>query len=495
MALWTKLAGYSLALLLASLTIVSAASAEYYSLNNLVYAADVPGNPPPDVIPNKQFLLVTNENDVVIGDGVVLKAWTFNGTVPGPLIYAEEGDVIEIELKNEGKYTHGASIHAANTQTSFFVGSVPPGESRKIVFKADFPGVYMYHCAPGGHGILTHTMAGMYGMIVVEPKKLKYRLEEELGREPDIRVFLIQHEVYANGRDFTQGNPIYVLFNGRAFRYLTDPIKARPGDYIRFYFLNVGPNLVSSFHVVGGIWEYVYHGGNPSNVEKGLQTVTVGPTDSYVIEWRVPSEGNFLMVTHAFGTQTLKGSAGYISSKIDNERANVILPNGPPPAQIQDIKRIIAPFEPSPEDIAEPKTFIPGEPVVVRIVGNSFYPKVASVPVGSKVVWINDDVLSIGSGEVTGQHNIAVTAGPESFASEILKNADQYSYTFTKEGNYSYICGIHPYMMGKLIVYKAAAFGGGGGPVLDLTSLLAFLLGLGIIFSVVLLSRSEKHPR
>ncbi len=484
---WTRFCSVCTVLLL-SLAILAAAA---YAQQQIVYA-DVPGNPPPGATPNKRFLLITSENDVLIDDGVVFRAWTFNGTVPGPLILVEEGDVVEIEIKNEGKYTHGASIHAANTQTSLFVGSIPPGESRKLVFKADFPGVYMYHCAPGGHGILTHTLAGMYGMIVVEPKTVKYRLEERLGKEPDIKVFLVQHEVYANGKDFTDGKPIYVLFNGRVFRYLTEPIKARPGDYVRFYFLNVGPNLVASFHAVGGIWEYVYHGGNPNNVEEGLQTVTVGPTDSYVVEWRVPSEGNFLLVTHAFGTQTLKGAAGYLSAKVDNVRDSLILPQGPqPPSQIQGAKRVVAPFEPTGEDLGTPVIFYPGQTIVVRIVGNSFYPKVARVPVGSEVVWVNEDVLSIGSGEVTGQHNVATVSGPETFASDLLKNADRFTYTFSKEGEYNYICGIHPYMKGSIVVYKAAAIAG-AGPTVDLTALLAFLIGLGVVVSVLSLGRGGR---
>lgn len=459
----------------------------------IVYA-DVPGNPPPGAEPNKRFLLITDETDVLIDDGVVFKAWTFNGTVPGPLIYVEEGDVVEITIKNEGKYTHGASIHAANTQTSMFVGSVAPGEAKSVLFKADFPGIYMYHCAPGGHGILTHTMAGMYGMIVVEPKSVKYMLEEELGREPDLKVFLVQHEIYLNGKDFVDGKPVYVLFNGRVFRYLTDPIRALPGDYVRFYFLNVGPNLVSSFHAVGGIWEYVYHGGNPRNVERGLQTVVVGPTDSYVIEWRVPAEGNFLLVTHAFGTQTLKGAAGYISSKVDQERSSIVLPNGPPPTEARLVKRVIAPFEPTQEERGEAQTFYPGTTVVIRIIGNSFYPKAAKIPVGSKVTWVNEDVLSIGSGEVTGQHNVAAVSGPETFASELLKNAESYTISLAKEGNYSYICGIHPYMKGELVVYRASMFGGGGGASVDLTALLAFLIGIGVIISAAAIQSRRPRP-
>lgn len=453
----------------------------------IVYAPGVPGNPPPNAVPNKSFTLIASEADVVIDDGVVFRAFVFNGTSPGPLIVVEEGDVVEIIVKNVGQYTHGLSFHAANTQTSKFIGNIPPGGEGRLVFKADFPGVYMYHCAPGGHGILTHTLAGMYGMVVVEPKKGSYLLEKQLGREPDIKIYLIQHEVYMNGRDFYDGKPLYVMFNGRVFRYLTEPIQARPGDYVRIYFLNIGPSLVSSFHAVGGIWEYAYRNGNPENVEVGLQTVNAAPTESYVIEWRVPAEGNFLIVSHAFGTQAIKGAAGYIAASVNATQQPVILPNGPVAQPPANPKRVVAPFEPTSPD--ESKTFLPGEKVMIQIVGNSFYPKIARVPVGSTVTWINEDVLSIGSGEITGQHNIAAIKGPVSFASQLLKNAEQFSFKIEKEGEYNYVCGIHPYMKGTLVAYAAAGLpssaGQGIGFTFDLTAFIVFFGGLGALSLLV----------
>ncbi|MEM4345867.1 MAG: multicopper oxidase domain-containing protein [Candidatus Caldarchaeum sp.] len=462
------------------------------------YAPGVPGNPPPNAKPDKTFVLVADEADVVIDEGIVFRAFVFNGTSPGPLILVQEGDVVEIIVRNQGKYTHGLSIHAANTQTSKFVGNIAPGSEGRLVFKADFPGVYMYHCAPGGHGILTHTLAGMYGMVVVEPKRGSYLLERQLGREPDIKVYLVQHEVYLNGRDFFDGKAAYVMFNGKVFRYVGEPIQARPGDYVRFYFLNVGPSLTSSFHAVGGIWEYSYQGGNPSNVAVGLQTVTVGPTDSYVIEWRVPAEGNFLIVSHAFGTQAIKGAVGLIASSVNATRTPTVLPQGPSNQPVGKVKRVVAPFEPTSQD--EPRTFLPGERAVIQMVGNSFYPKISRVPVGSTVVWVNEDVLSIGSGEITGQHNVAVVQGPVSFASQLLKNAEQFSFKIEKEGEYQYICGIHPYMKGVIVAYQAAGLSAGGGGIgftVDLTSLVVFIGGLGALSLLIFVGErsSKKNER
>ncbi|MEM1964655.1 MAG: multicopper oxidase domain-containing protein [Candidatus Caldarchaeum sp.] len=467
------------------------------SASSIEYAPGVPGNPPSNAKPDKTFLLVADEADVVIDEGVVFRAFVFNGTSPGPLILVQEGDVVEIIVRNQGKYTHGLSIHSANTQTSKFVGNIAPGSEGRLVFKADFPGVYMYHCAPGGHGILTHTLAGMYGMVVVEPRKGSYLLERQLGREPDIKVYLIQHEVYLNGRDFFDGKAAYVMFNGKVFRYVGEPIQARPGDYVRFYFLNVGPSLTSSFHAVGGIWEYSYQGGNPSNVVVGLQTVTVGPTDSYVIEWRVPAEGNFLIVSHAFGTQAIKGAVGLIASSVNATRTPVVLPQGSSQKPDGKVKRVVAPFEPTSQE--ESRTFLPGERAVIQIVGNSFYPKISRVPVGSTVEWVNEDVLSIGSGEITGQHNIAAVKGPVSFASPLLKNAEKFSFKIEKEGEYQYVCGIHPYMKGVLIAYQAAGIsaGGGIGFTVDLTAFVVFAAGLGVLSLLVFVGEksSKKHEK
>lgn len=204
----------------------------------------------------KRFELVAQSSVFPVDEGVYVKGFSFNGMSPGPMLVVEEGDTVEIVLKNADSVTHGLSIHAANTQTSKFLGNVQPGEERVFRFTADFPGVFMYHCAPGGHGIMAHTMGGQHGMIVVEPKK-KYRLEAELKRPPDLKLYIVQSEWYASGRDFFDGKATYVVFNGYNFRYVNEPIPVRPGDYVRIYFLNAGPSLTSTFHVVGGVWEYI----------------------------------------------------------------------------------------------------------------------------------------------------------------------------------------------------------------------------------------------
>jgi nitrite reductase (NO-forming) len=119
----------------------------------------------------KRFELVARSDVLHIGDGIHFKGFTFDGTSPATQMVVQEGDTVEITVRNEDTVTHGLSIHAANTQTSNFVGNIAPGQTKTVTFTADDPGVFMFHCAPGGHGIMAHTMGGQFGMFVVEPNE------------------------------------------------------------------------------------------------------------------------------------------------------------------------------------------------------------------------------------------------------------------------------------------------------------------------------------
>ena len=403
--------------------------------------------------PLKKFELIAGRKDLVIDEGVVFKAFTFNDTVPGPMLVVNEGDRVEISVRNVDTITHGLSVHAANTQTSLVMGLLEAGETKTLTFTADFPGVYMYHCAPGGHGIMTHTMGGMFGMIVVEPRR-QYEMEAELGRPPDLRLYVIQHEVYANGRDFFDGKALYVMMNGYNFRYVGEPIPVRPGDYVRIYYLNVGPNLVSTFHVVGGVWNYIYYHGNPKNLMEGTQSVISGPADSWVIDWQVPAEGPFTFLSHALGTQAIKGAIGVLSSKKDAPHVDEVRSEGLTLPLPEAPRRVVAPFEIGSPDLDIPVRYRPGDRVIIQAVGNSFWPKIAEVPVGTEVTWVNEDVFDFLDKERSGRHNMVVVSGPGGFESPQLAHAEKFTYKFTKPGEYDYICNLHPYMKGKIRVYK-----------------------------------------
>jgi len=446
--------------------------------------------PPTSYVPQEtkatvKFTIEMEQGDVYLGNGVLYRGFNISGKIPGLTLIVNEGDIVEFEVINKGNVPHGLSIHAAYTQTSKYLGKIQPGEKRIFKFRATYPGVYLYHCAPGAHAIMVHTIFGQYGMIVVKPKK-KYRLESILGKKPDIEIFLIQHEVYASGKDGIDGQPIYVMFNGEIFRYVKEPIMARPGDYVRIYFLNVGPNLISTFHIVGIIWDFAYWQGHPDNVFIGGQSVLAGPTDSWVIEFRVPpDEGDYTMVSHAFGT-TDRGAVGILRVKKDAKINNIIKAEGPDYSKDEleklkkEVVRVIAPFEPGTPDVDVPQVYDEKtKEVVVRIKGNSFYPKVIDIVEGTKVKWINEDVFTYAQGEFAGIHNVAVYEGPETFTSPLLLHAQSYEYTFKKPGEYKYLCGPHPYMKAIVRVRPKPT-----NPLVPLSfgiSILAIILSLFVI--------------
>jgi len=414
---------------------------------------------PADTPANKRVEITMEQGVVYLGKGVIYKGFTINGQIPGPTVILEEGDVVEWVVKNKGSVPHGMSIHAAYTQTSKYLGNIGPGETKTIKFRAVYPGVYLYHCAPGGHAIPMHTFFGQYGMIVVKPKIKKYRLEEQLQRKPDVEIYLIQHEFYANGKDAIEGRPVYVTFNGQLFRYVENPILAKPGDYVRIYFLNVGPNIISTFHLVGIIWDYAYWQGHPDNLFVGGQSVLAGPTDSWVVEFRVPpDEGNYLIVTHAFGSAT-RGAIGILKADKKADRTALVLADGPrySPSELKEFEskaiRTLAIFEPGSEDVDPPYVARSDEEkVTVRIIGNSYYPKVVRIRPGMTVEWINEDVFTYAGGEFAGIHNVLAYEAPEPFSSPLLAHAEKWQYTFTKPGVYKVMCTPHPYMRGMIVV-------------------------------------------
>lgn len=416
---------------------------------------------PQDTPADKAHTLTLEEGDVFLGNGVIYSGFTVNESIPGPTIIVDEGDVLELTVQNKGGIPHGASIHAAYTQTSKYLGKIDAGQSRTFKFRATFPGVYMYHCAPGGHAIPMHTLNGQYGMLVVKPKTVKFKMDEVMGRGPDLEIYLLQHELYASGKDAIEGRAAYVLFNGKLFRYVDSPIKARPGDFVRIYFLNAGPNLVSTFHLVGIIWDYAYWQGTPTpgNTLTGGQTVTAGPSDSWVVDFRVPpDEGGYLMVTHAFGSTT-RGAIGILQATKDAERPPPVLAEGPrlPKAELEALAakavRRISPFRPGTEDERNPFLLPAGEKRLrVQIIGNSFWPKVAVVRPGTEIEWVNEDVFTFFKGEFSGVHDVVTSEAPEHFASPLLGHAERFTTVLTKPGTYEYFCTPHPYMEGRIIV-------------------------------------------
>lgn len=454
---------------------------------------------PQDSKYDKEITIELSEGEVYLGNGVMFKGFTTNDKIPGPTVIVNEGDVIKFTVVNKGTIPHGASIHAAYTQTSKYLGKIEAGESKSMIFRVNTPGVYLYHCAPGGHAIPMHIIFGQYGMMIVEPKK-QYKLEQMLGKKPDAEIYLTQHEYYASGKDAIDGNPIYTAFNGKLFRYVEEPISVKPGDYVRINFLNAGPNLLSTFHIVGIIWDFVYWQGNPDAVFPGGQTVTAGPSDSWVIEFRAPpDEGSYLMLSHAVGS-TDRGAIGILQVDKDAETPIRILSDGPEytEQEMNEFKsqsnRVISPFEPGSPDVDQPKVYSPNEKeVIVKMIGNSYYPKIIEIDKGTTVTWVNEDVFSYMDGEFSGIHNVITYEGDGSFASPMLAHTEKFSYTFDGVGDYKYMCTPHPYMKGEVRVRNMSGIFSSGMSAVGFIALLALgIIGVIAIVKVLLIKDKPK---
>lgn len=262
-------------------------------------------------------------------DGTYMTYWTFNGGIPGPMIRARDGDTVDFFLQNprESSMPHNVDFHAVSGPGG---GSVrldtAPGATSHLRVKLMNPGIYIYHCA--FPDIPTHLAHGMYGLVVVEPKDGLPRVDHE--------YYIMQSELYTTegGKssaillkskgllDYSSeyGNleqPTFVMFNGRpdsitgARAIGTLGGKVKTGETIRLFVGNAGPNLVSSFHVIGAMFDKVYMEGSFDLVNKNVQTTLVPAGGAVGIEMMPVVPGDYLMVDHSI-FRTHKGAAGVI---------------------------------------------------------------------------------------------------------------------------------------------------------------------------------------
>jgi len=220
------------------------------------------------------------------------EAWTFNDTFPGPVIRIKEGDVVDFTLKNEGDRIHSIDFHAAKTPWNLHFQGVPTGSESSFRWKADYPGVFYYHC--GTDPMIQHIANGMFGAVIVEPRTPVVKADRE--------YVIVQSEIYSSPHDvetMMTGKAKLVVFNGRANKYLDEPLRAKPGELIRLHVVNAGPNHFSAFHVIGAVFDRVYASGNPKNVEYGIQTYTLPPGGGATFDLVFPEEGMYPMMTHS----------------------------------------------------------------------------------------------------------------------------------------------------------------------------------------------------
>lgn len=282
--------------------------------------AEAPNVPPPitrDYATHVVVRLETVELKKRLADGVEYTFWTFGGSVPGSFIRVREGDEVEFHLSNakSSMAAHNIDLHAVTGPgggaTSTFT---TPGQETSFTFRALKPGLYVYHCAMAPVGM--HIANGMYGLILVEPEGGLPKVDREF--------YVMQGEFYTMGKHGEKGHqdfsyekavderPAYVVFNGAVGSLTGDnALKARVGEKIRLFVGNGGPNLVSSFHVIGEIFDNVYVGGG-STVNRDVQTTLVPAGGAAITEFRAEVPGTYVMVDHSIFRAFDKGALGMI---------------------------------------------------------------------------------------------------------------------------------------------------------------------------------------
>ncbi len=245
---------------------------------------------------HKTFNIEMKENKVRLSDDIQTVAWTFNGTVPGPVLETCAGDTVTIMLTNHGSMAHGLDTHAFRIDAKKF-GPVEPGATLKIEGRTMTPGVFMYHCA-NGEMTDQHIKMSMSGAMIVypNPSEVVYLPAKELVvvqgsafGEPDDKG-----EIQPDSHKMESNSASFYFYNGRLDH---KPISLTAGQRVRLYFVNTSP-YVSSVHVIGTILDVAHASGNPKNAVYGVQTFGVEDGNGAMIEFTVPEAGNYSLVDH-----------------------------------------------------------------------------------------------------------------------------------------------------------------------------------------------------
>lgn len=294
----------------------------------LTHAPDVPPPLTRKTPARVKIHLEVKEETKRLADGVEYAFWTFGGSVPGPFMRIRVGDYVDFTLANhpDNKMPHNIDLHAVTGQGGGAEGSfAAPGHKSTFSFRALNPGLYIYHCATAPVGM--HIANGMYGLILVEPEK---------GLPPvDKEFYVFQSEFYTKGnygerglQPFDMGKAIkeqadYVVFNGSVGALTNDnAMKANVGDKVRLFLGNGGPNLVSSFHVIGEIFDHVYTDGGTLPNQENVQTTLIAAGGAAIVDFKVDVPSTYILVDHSIFRAFNKGALGML--KVEGKEDHTI---------------------------------------------------------------------------------------------------------------------------------------------------------------------------
>lgn len=279
-----------------------------------------PAVPPPVARKDAKHLIVNlavTEEERPLSDGVTYEFWSYNGHTPGPFIRLRVGDTFEVRLDNsKAKLTHTVDFHAVSGPGGGAGALMAnPGEKTAATFKALNPGIYIYHCA--APPIPAHIANGLYGLVLVEPESGLAKVDHE--------YYVLQSEFYTDGEIGAPGlqafssnkgfaeKPEYIVFNGHTQALVDErKLKAKAGETVRLYVGNVGPNLISSFHLIGEIFDRVYKEGSMAAPGTHVQTTMIPAGGAAIVEFKIEVPGDYAMVDHSIFRMD-RGAVGLLS--------------------------------------------------------------------------------------------------------------------------------------------------------------------------------------
>ena len=302
-----------------------------------------------------QIEMIILEKEIEIKPGVFVQAMTFNGSNPGPIMVVHEGDYLELTLKNPATnmLLHNIDFHASTGALGGgALTEIAPGQQVTLRFKADRPGVYVYHCAPGGLMIPYHVVSGMYGALMILPRD---GLKDAHGNSVTYdKAFYIGEQGWyvpqaISGRYLRYSNPVeamsdvlevmkgltptHITFNGKVGALTGDnAMKANVDETVLF--LHSQANEDTRIHLIGGHGDLVWPGGSFRNTPNtDLETWPVNGGEAGAAMYTFKQPGLYAYVNHNLIEAIMLGAAAHVV--VEGEWNNDYMEQVSPPRPIQ----------------------------------------------------------------------------------------------------------------------------------------------------------------
>jgi len=392
------------------------------------------------------YTLIAQDAEIEVSKGVRAKVWTYNGTVPGPTLRFNEGDEVTVRFINQTPMAH--TIHFHGTHDSANDGVYPqiqPGQEYTYHFVAREAGFFMYHC----HAFPTsqHIRMGMFGAMIIDP------VVRPMTPAREYLLVLSEFDPKNAMENFPQFYPI----NGYAHQYMDNTIKVKRNENARFYVMNIGTVLPTSFHLHSTIFK-VYQSGILWNEPTFAQTYLIGVGDTAVIEAKWKDTGKYAF--HVHGIQEERGSMGFLEILNENDDSVgslATISNSPGSKsmikwQEDTLRKLENPQITEYENLttSEPEMSHTHSTVQVDKVNISkdawnrqtvepYMPASIEIATGTTVTWTNQDSFV---------HT--VTDVNNKFDSQFMQPGASWSHTFDTKGIYNYFCTLHPWMKGSV---------------------------------------------